>query len=144
MAIEDNTASPFASFVVVLVGLVIICVGLGAMMFITIEAASATTDLAVRKLLARLSWLSLVLLCLALLMTTWVLMRYVRHRLRDGAAAPAEPSSYVNAWEIAGKRFQLNEDNEPEDPDYLSDDEDDEDQDDDEGDQGPGPKDRWR
>jgi membrane protein implicated in regulation of membrane protease activity len=142
MAIEDNTASRSASFAVVLVGLVIICVGLGVMMFITIEAASATTDVAIRKLLARLSWLSLVLLCLALLMTTWVLMRYVRHRLRDGAAAPAEPSSYVNAWELAGKRFQLNEDNEPEDPDYLSDDE--EDNEDDEGDQGPGPKDRWR
>jgi membrane protein implicated in regulation of membrane protease activity len=144
MAIETDTSYRSASFVVVLVGLVIICAGLGAMMFITIEAASATTDVAIRKLLARLSWLSLVLLCLALLMTTWVLMRYVRHRLHDGAAAPAEPSSYVNAWEIAGKRFQLNEDNEPEDPDYLSDDEDDEDQDDDEGDQGPGPKDRWR
>ena len=144
MAIEDNTASRSASFAVVLVGLVIICVGLGAMMFITIEAASGTTDLAVRKLLARLSWLSLVLLCLAVLMTTWVIMRYVRDRLRNDAAAPREPSTYVNAWEIAGKRFQLNEDNEPEDPDYLCDDEDDEDQDDDEGDQGPGPKDRWR
>ena len=142
MAIETNTASRSASFTVILVGLVIICVGLGAMMFITIEAASTTTDLAARKLLARLSWLSLVLLCLAGLMTTWVLLRYVRHRLRDGAATPAEPSQYVNAWELAGKRFQLNEDNEPEDPDYLCDDEDADE--DDDGEQDRGPKDRWR
>jgi len=142
MAIETNTASRSASFTVILVGLVIICVGLGAMMFITIEAASTTTDLAARKLLARLSWLSLVLLCLAGLMTMWVVLRYVRHRLRDSTPPPAEPSPYVNAWELAGKRFQLNEDNEPDDPDYLCDD--DEDIDDDDDQQGPGPKDRWR
>ncbi len=142
MAIDTDTSSHSPSFVVIIVGLVVICVGLTAMMFITIEAASTTTDQAVRKLLARLSWLSLVLLCLAVLMTTWVVMRYVRHRLRDSEAPPAEPSQYVNAWEIAGKRFQLNEDNEPEDPDYLCDD--DEDIDDDDEGQGPGPKDRWR
>ena len=75
-------------------------------------------------------------------MTTWVVMRHIRHRLRDSEAAPAEPSQYVNAWELAGKRFQLNEDNEPEDPDYLCDD--DEDVDDDDEEQTPGPKDRWR
>jgi membrane protein implicated in regulation of membrane protease activity len=144
MAIETDTASRSTSFTVVLVGLVIICVGLGAMMFITIEAVSATTDQAARKLLARLSWLSLVLLCLAVLMTTWVVLRYVRHRLRDGAATPAEPSQYVNAWELAGKRFQLNEDNEPEDPDYLCDEEDEDDEEDDDGEQDRGPKDRWR
>ncbi len=140
MAIEDDTTSHSTSFAVILVGLAVICVGLGAMMFITIDAASTATDLATRKLLARLSWLSLVLLCLAVLMTTWVIMRYVRHRLRGVAAAPAEPSSYVNAWEEAGKRFELNEDNEPEDPDYLSD----EDGDEDDGEPGQDPKDRWR
>jgi len=144
MAIETNTTSRSTSFAVILVGLVIICVGLGAMMFITIEAASATTDQAARKLLARLSWMSLVMLCLAVMMTTWVVMRHVRHRLRDGAAPPAEPSSYVNAWELAGKRFQLNEDNEPDDPDYLCDGDDDDDDDDDDDQQDPGPKDRWR
>jgi hypothetical protein len=142
MAIETNTASRSASFTVILVGLVIICVGLGAMMFITIDAASTTTDLAARKLLARLSWLSLVLLCLAGMMTMWVILRYVRHRLRDNVPPPAEPSQYVNAWELAGKRFQLNEDNEPDDPDYLCDD--DEDIDDEDDQQDPGPKDRWR
>ncbi len=143
MAIETNTTSRSTSFVVVLVGLVVMCVGLGAMMFITIEAASATTDPAARKLLARLSWMSLVLLCMAGLMTMWVVMRHVRHRMRDSAAPPAEPSQYVNAWELAGKRFQLNEDNEPDDPDYLSDGDEDVDDDDDEG-PAPGPKDRWR
>lgn len=141
MAIEDNTASRSASFVVIFVGLAVICVGLGAMMFITIEAASTTTDHAVRKLLVRLSWLSLMLLCMAVLMTTLVIMRYVRHRIRGGSAAPEEPSSYVNAWEEAGKRFQLNEDNEPEDPDYLSDDDD---GDDDDDEPGQRPRDRWR
>ena len=145
MAIETNTTSRSASFVVVIVGLTVICVGLGAMMFITIEAATAVKDQAARKLLARLAWMSLVLLCLALIMTVWVLLRYVRHRMRD-AERPSPPSTYINAWELAGKRFQLNEDNEPEDPDYLPDDgedEEDEDEDDDE-ELPPGPKDRWR
>ena len=143
MAIEPNTTSRSASFVVVIVGLTVICVGLGAMMFITIEAATAVKDQAARKLLARLAWMSLVLLCLALIMTVWVLLRYVRHRMRD-TERPPEPSTYVNAWELAGKRFQLNEDNEPEDPDYLCDDDEDDDDDDDDEEQGPRPKDRWR
>jgi len=130
------------SFVVVFVGLVIICAGLGAMMFITIEAAMTVNDPSARKLLARLAWTSLALLCLALVMTVWVLLRYVRQRMRD-AQRPLEPSKYVNAWELAGKRFQLNEDNEPEDPDYLPDNGQD-DEDDDDEDEDDHPRDRWR
>jgi len=135
MAIETDTTSRSASFAIVFLGLIVICVGLGAMMFITIEAATAIDDQATRKLLVRLAWMSLVMLCLALMMMVWVLLRYVRYRMRDGQQAP-EPSKYVNAWELAGKRFQLNEDNEPEDPDYLPDDG----QDDDD----KQPRDRWR
>jgi len=138
VAIETNTTSRSASLVIVIVGLTVICVGLGAMMFITIEAATTTSDPAACKLLGRLAWMSLVLLCLALIVTVWVLLRYVRHRIRD-LQTPRRQSTYINAWELAGKRFQLNEDNEPEDPDYLSDDdlEDDEDED-------RRPPDRWR
>jgi len=143
VAIEPNTTFRSASFVIVIVGLTVICVGLGAMMFITIEAAMVTNDPAARKLLARLAWMSLVLMCLALIMTIWVLLRYVRHRMKDAERKP-EPSKYINAWELAGKRFQLNEDNEPEDPDYLSDDGLGEDEDEDEDEEDHRPRDRWR
>ncbi len=140
MAIETNITSRSVSFILVIVLLTAICVGQGAMMFITIEAATAANDQADRNVFARLAWMSLVLLCLSLIMTFWVLLRYVRQRMRD-TQPPHEPSKYINAWELAGKRFQLNEDNEPEDPDYLPDDGEDEE---DEDDEDSRPRDRWR
>jgi len=148
MAIDDDSRQRSASLAVI-IGLLIICIGVGSMMFITIEAASSAKDPAAKKLLARLSWMSLVLLCLAMLMTVWVILRHVRNRLKSDLSKPSEPTPYVNAWELAGQRFQLNEDNEPEDPDYLPDtDETEDDEDDENGDEGDedakGPRDRWR
>jgi hypothetical protein len=155
MALDDDSRQRSASLAVI-IGLVIICIGVGSMMFITIDAASSAKDPSARKLLARLSWMSLVLLCLAMLMTVWVVLRHVRNRLRNDLSKPSEPTPYVNAWELAGKRFQLNEDNEPEDPDYLPDTEEgpdeggldgeeDQDGEDGEGDEpSQGPGDRWR
>jgi len=147
MAVDRNPIFRPVSLAVIL-GLLVICIGLGAMMFITIEAASVVQDKDVQKLLARLSWMALVLLCLAMLMTFWVVLRHVRTQMRSRSAPPGEPTPYVNAWELAGKRFQLNEDIEPEDPDYLADDgEDEDDEDDDDEDDEPGsrpPRDRWR
>lgn len=141
MALDTDPSSRPLSLPVI-IGLVIICCGLAAMMFITINEASVVQDPAVKRLLARLSWMSLVLLCVAMLMTLWVSLRHVRLHMRDRSPEPSEPTSYVNAWELAGKRFQLNEDTEPDDPDYLTDDE--AEDDDDSDDDAPGPRDRWR
>jgi len=87
--------------------------GLVAMLVITIRGAVNLTDPAAKKLLLHLAWLSLVLLLGMLVMIFWSIVRYARYRLRPGPEI--KPSTYVNAWELAGKRFQLADDDDDED-----------------------------
>jgi len=105
------------SFGFVVIGLLALAAGLIAILIIAMQGAMQFQDLPTRKLLLRLGWLSLVLLMLTLILLIWAVLRHVRYRLR--AAEPPVRSEYVNAWELAGKRFRL------EDHDDLDDDEDD-------------------
>jgi len=111
MEMRDDTTARSASFGIVVVGLVAISAGLVAMLVITTQAAFRTTDPAARKLLARLAWLSLALLCLAVVMVIWCVLRRIRYHVRSQRLPKS--SEYVNAWELAGKRFKLPD--EPED-----------------------------
>lgn len=110
MELDPGRPARSASFAFVVLGLTAICAGLGAMLFVTTSAADGVADLPTRKLLARLAWGSLALLCVALVLLVWAVMRHVRHAL--AASAPLKPSEYVNAWELAGKRFQLPDEDE--------------------------------
>jgi hypothetical protein len=108
MEIGSERTARSVSFGLVIVGQVAIAAGLVAMLVITIRGAAEIPDPAVRKLLLRLAWLSLVLLLLILLTMVWAVIRHIRYRL--GPARPFKPTPYVNAWELAGKRFKLEED----------------------------------
>lgn len=119
MDVRPEGTSPAVSFLFVFVGLLALAAGLIAMLVITTRAAIAVGDAATRKLLARLAWMSLALLCLTVVLLLWALLRHVRYRLR--AAPPLKPSKYVNAWELAGQRFQLDEDDEDDDGDEPGD-----------------------
>ena len=96
------------SFGFVVLGLVTISAGLIAMLAIATQGAAKIPDPATRRLLLRLAWLSLALLCLAVVLLIWAILRQIRYNLR--MSPPLKPSQYVNAWELAGKRFQLEED----------------------------------
>ena len=106
----DKPTGP-VSFGGVAAGLVALAAGLVAMLVITMRAASSMADPAAKKLLVRLAWLSLVLLSLNLLMLLWCILRYIRYRIH--MQPPIKPSTYVNAWELAGKRFQLEDEGDP-------------------------------
>jgi membrane protein implicated in regulation of membrane protease activity len=108
MELDPGKPARSASFAFVVLGLVAICAGLGAMLYVTTSAAAGVTDVPVRKLLLRLAWGSLTLLCVALVLLVWAILRHIRQALAP--SAPLPPSEYVNAWELAGKRFQLPED----------------------------------
>jgi hypothetical protein len=110
----SERTSRSVSFGLVIVGQVAIAAGLVAMLVITIQGAVAISDPDARKLLLRLAWLSLLLLLLMLLLMVWAVIRHIRYRLRP--APPFKPTPYVNAWELAGKRFKL-EDDDTEDED---------------------------
>ena len=92
-----------------IVGQLALAGGLIAMLVLTTRGAIRIADPAAKKLLLHLAWLSLVLLLGMLLMIAWSVVRYARYRLRPGEM---KPSTYVNAWELAGKRFQLADDEE--------------------------------
>ncbi|HUT02064.1 MAG TPA: hypothetical protein VM031_06390 [Phycisphaerae bacterium] len=114
MDLEPGKTSRSVSLGLAIVGQAALAAGLTAMLVITTRGASELTDPAARRLLLRLALLSLVLLLGLLLMVVWSIIRYIRHRLH--LTKPLEPSTYVNAWELAGKRFKL-EDNDAEEQD---------------------------
>jgi hypothetical protein len=107
MELDPDKPVRSASFAFVVLGLVAICAGLGAMLYVTTTAVGAVADEATRKLLLRLAWGSLTLLCVALVLLVWAVLRHIRHAV--AGSPPLPQSQYVNAWELAGKRFQLPE-----------------------------------
>lgn len=115
MAIDAARTTRSVSFVFVVLGLVGIAAGQAAMLVVTTQGAQRISHEPTQRLLLRLAWLSLVLLCLTLLMLLWAVIRHLRYRLR--AEPPVKPSRYVNAWALAGKRFQLDDEDEQTDDD---------------------------
>jgi len=101
------------SFLFVAVGLVLICAGLGAMLFLAVSAAHQAADLPTKKLLIRMAWISLVLLLLSLLLLVAAAFRHARYRLE--AQQPTRPTPHVDAWAEAGRRFKLPDDEPRED-----------------------------
>jgi hypothetical protein len=122
MDMTAGSKSRTASFVFVMLGLGLLAVGLGFMLVITLGGARDIADPVTQRLLLRLAWLSLLLLSLTLILLLWSVIRHVRYRIHWDA--PVRPSEYVNAWELAGQRFQLPDDDD-EDEDERADEDDD-------------------
>ena len=59
----------------------------------------------VKELLVRLSVVSFVLLALTLVLFFWVMIRLLRSKFKP--QSPAKETPYVDAWKVAGERFQL-------------------------------------
>ncbi len=111
---HDRTPRP-GNYVIVTVGLGLICGGLTAIVVLTMRAAGAVGDPELRKSLMRLGWLSLALLGLAVVLLVWIVIRRIRLHL---AHRPSQRASrYVNAWELAGKRIQVEEDEDDDEED---------------------------
>jgi hypothetical protein len=78
-------------------------------------AASAyREDLVLRDYFVWMTYLAMVLLMLTLAFLTMRGVRWIVERFKP--SPPVEPTSHVSAWEEAGKRFKL-----PEDDEYSSD-----------------------
>ena len=104
-------ALDFAALAVVLIAL---CMGLGVLAAMTADAAGETEG-PVREYLIRLAWLAVALLGLAVVMLGWLTVRYVNFRLRRRGRA--KPTRYINFWALAGERFKLPPEQEPDQED---------------------------
>ncbi len=76
------------------------------------RAGASAENAAMRKILARFAWVSLVVLSFAIVLLFWAVMRFYRERHPPRRERTHTP--YVDAWSLAGKRFKL-EDDEQED-----------------------------
>lgn len=77
--------------------------------------------------LAQIAWLLLILLCLTLLILFWMVAR----RWREGILAGPEvgKTAYMDLWSEAGRRMELQEDEDWEEPEQRDRDEHEEDED---------------
>ncbi len=106
MAINRPSVFRSIDFAVVVISLVVIGTALGCLVFITTGHAAAEPDPNVRRYLARLSWIALTLLLFVVVVFVWMVVRYVSLRMRQRSKL-AEPTTYLDAWTLAGKRFKL-------------------------------------
>ncbi len=111
MDLDDPKRVRTVNFVVLLVMLGILTVGLGSLTYLATGAAPMAESDNMQKLLARLGWVSLSMLCITLLLLFWTVIRFYRHRFPSSHAASETP--YVDAWSLAGERFKLEEEDDP-------------------------------
>jgi hypothetical protein len=107
MEVEKDKVQRSLSFVVLIVGLLVIIAGLGCLAAAAMSEAGHAKGDEHRKGLMHLAWLALVLLLPAL----GLLVMVVGRRLRQVLIRPAEPrpTPHVDAWAEAGRRFKLPE-----------------------------------
>ncbi len=107
-------------FWVVLSLLVVQALGQGVALGLVFKLSLQGRDEA-RQTPAQIAWLLLILLCLTLLILFWMVAR----RWREGilAGPEAKKTAYVDLWSEAGRRVELQEDDDWEDSDDQDEDE---------------------
>jgi len=112
MEIAGSDKTRTAGFAILAAALAAIAIGLAVQTFMAARAVGSIQDDAVQRLLAKLAWLSTVLLALTLVLLFWTLAKFFRWRMRSGPVHG--PTPYVDAWSLAGKRLKLPDENPPE------------------------------
>lgn len=121
MEIDKQRTVRTANFIILIVSLTAMATGLALLTLVTTRAAGRIGDTETQKLLMRLAWVALALLCLTLVLLLWAVMRFVRSRIRFSRQRTHTP--YVDAWALAGKRFKLPEEQPEGNDDHEQDDE---------------------
>ena len=103
----DRTRNQSVSLAILIISLVVLVSGLGVLTLLTARAAGGAEDVLVRRFVGRLAWFSLALLGLTAVLLFWSVVRLFRSRVPPRRGRIRTP--YVNAWELAGKRFKLEE-----------------------------------
>lgn len=101
-----------AHFATAVVFLAAMLAGLGVVCYLTLQA-SASADPQVKRVLARLAWVSFALLGSTLVVLFWVIIHFIVQRLRE--PLDHTPTPYVDAWALAGQRVKPIEEDQDED-----------------------------
>lgn len=115
MEIEQTNRLRAVSNAVLVGALAMIVAGCGAILGLSWKVARGIDPVVGRETLRqmqRIAWLAAAMLALALLLTAWALMRFLRQRIEKTRLG--QPTAYVDAWSAAGKRIQLPGDEEEE------------------------------
>jgi putative copper export protein len=118
MDLEQSVTARRISSIVVTVLLAVIAAGMVYVVLAVTDAKEGADDPTLKGL-ARLAWIAMLLLAVAVVLLVWSLARTLRLYL--ARPQPHTPTTYVDAWSEAGRRIQVDE-------------EDDEDEEADEGD----------
>jgi Na+-driven multidrug efflux pump len=116
MVIESKQNARRVGYLLLAVCLVLLTVGLAGII-VMVSSAYGPADEAARRVLLRMAWVASVSLGLTLIMLLWVVIRWVRLRIK--LPPKTQPTEYIDAWSEAGKRMpapdheELEPDDEP-------------------------------
>ncbi len=111
-----NNRSPgtfrLVNFAVVAITLMVFIIILG--MFVAVATnAAAGADKETRRFLVHMAWVAVVLLSLAAIVLIWLCLRRIKEHFFDRPNRPHD--EYVDAWSLAGRRFELDDEDDSED-----------------------------
>ncbi len=113
MEVEDHRTFQRINYTLLVGSLILVSLGLGGVIWITTRAYGRGDD-QTRRLLYQLAWVATVTLGITLLLLMFVILRWIRLRLKPPTKLPE--THYIDAWSEAGKRIRLpdaeNENNE--------------------------------
>jgi NADH:ubiquinone oxidoreductase subunit 5 (subunit L)/multisubunit Na+/H+ antiporter MnhA subunit len=100
------------TFVYAIVGAALLAgvVVMGVLAGRTAEAAAAASQQEQKAYLARLAWVCVVVAALTAVVLIWVVVRFFAFRLQAGRTRSR--TEHLDAWSLAGKRFQLTKEEE--------------------------------
>jgi len=98
------------AFVALCTAMGLMCVGLEVLVILSAAKAESASG-PERKYFAWASWVALVLGGATFVVLVWVILHRIRTRFRP----PSERThtEHINAWQIAGQRFRLEEGEDP-------------------------------
>lgn len=110
MDVDRSQAYRTVSLVLQLAALGGVAAGLADMLVGLVGLAGQKLDAAQQRLVLRMAWLSGAILCLTALLVLWTGIRLLK--ALKGRPHRHGPTAYVNAWALAGKRIEVDGDDE--------------------------------
>ena len=111
MEVERVKTIRAVSFALMVIVLLLIAVGCATTLVVASRSAGLTDpDTPARRAFAKIALLSTATLGLTLVLLVWAATHLVAERFAAAEGRKHPPTPHVDAWSVAGKRFQLDED----------------------------------
>ena len=108
MEVNPQRISRTGEYAVLAVGLGVMEIILVWLMVLIRDVATASGD--APSGMVHLAWIALVALCVNTMLIVWIFLRSMKVIFRSGKIGKPSKSTYVDAWALAGKRLELDDD----------------------------------